>query len=75
VSVAYERMLSLASNPLNPDRAWLYQTCSEWGFYQTCEDGSQCPYSQGLHTIEVDYDICLTAFGISSEAVDKQVLI
>lgn len=25
---------SSALDPSNPDRAWLYQTCSEFGFYQ-----------------------------------------
>ena len=73
VSVSYDKMISTLSNPLNPERSWLYQTCTEWGFYQTCEEGSQCPYTQGLHTIAVDYDICLQAFGVPSSAVDKQI--
>lgn len=46
---------------------------SDRGFYQTCEEGSECPYSQGLHVLAVDYDICLQAFGISSTSVDKQI--
>jgi hypothetical protein len=27
---------------------WTYQTCTEFGFYQTCEIGSKCFYTQGL---------------------------
>jgi hypothetical protein len=42
----YDGMIKFWSAPKNPDRTWLYQTCTEWGFYQTCETGSQCPYTQ-----------------------------
>lgn len=73
VTASYDRMISLMSNHLNPDRAWLYQTCSEWGFYQTCEVDSECPFSQGLHDLSVDYEICSAAFNISAEAVNKQI--
>jgi len=51
----------------------LYQTCTEWGFYQTCPVGSSCPYVQGLHTLDIDYDICQSAFGVSSEEVNAQI--
>jgi thymus-specific serine protease len=42
----YDLMIKGMSSPKNPDRTWLYQTCTEWGFYQTCETGTQCPYTQ-----------------------------
>lgn len=42
----YDGMIKFWSSPKNPDRTWLYQTCTEWGFYQTCETGTQCPYTQ-----------------------------
>jgi thymus-specific serine protease len=73
VSASYEAMITAMANPRNPERTWLYQTCSEWGFYQTCQEGSECPYTQGLHTLEVDYDICLQAFGIPAANVDAQI--
>jgi hypothetical protein len=73
ISANYDSMIQFWANPANPDRTWLYQTCTEWGFYQTCETGSQCPYTQGLHTIDVDLEICQTAFGISGDAVYKQI--
>jgi hypothetical protein len=60
-----------ASN--NPDRSWLYQTCTEWGFYQTCSTDSRCPYTQGLHNIQSDLDLCESAFGIKSEDVYAQI--
>eukprot|EP01038_Epipyxis_sp_PR26KG_P006463 gene6463-8892_t len=73
MSVSYESMINSLSNPSNPGRTWEYQTCSEWGFYQTCEVGSNCPYTQGLHTLDIDYDICQRAFGISAEEVNNQI--
>jgi serine protease 16 len=70
---SYDAMIKFWSSPENPDRSWLYQTCTEWGFYQTCQIGSNCPYTQGLHTLSSDYDICQTAFGITSDTVDAQI--
>lgn len=71
--VSYDTMIKAMVNPSNPERSWLYQTCAEWGFYQTCPVGSRCPYTQGLHTLEADYDICLQAFNITSEKVNQQI--
>jgi serine protease 16 len=73
VALSYSSMISSLKVPSNPERTWLYQTCTEWGFYQTCEVGSQCPYTQGLHTLAVDYNICKEAFGIDQENVDYWV--
>jgi serine protease 16 len=39
--VSYDTMIKGMSNPKNPERSWLYQTCTEWGFYQTCPIGSR----------------------------------
>ncbi|CAM9582188.1 unnamed protein product, partial [Discosporangium mesarthrocarpum] len=59
--------------PLDPDRAWLYQTCTEFGFYQTCEVGTRCPFTQGLHTLDKDLQLCQDAFGILPDQVKGQV--
>ena len=32
----------------------------------------RCPYTQGLHTLQVDYDICQSAFGVSPSSVNRQ---
>lgn len=71
--VSYDAMIKGISNPENPERSWIYQTCTEWGFYQTCEVGSSCPYTQGLHTLDIDYDICQQAFSVNSSTVDEQI--
>eukprot|EP00752_Nemacystus_decipiens_P009162 g8184.t1 len=60
-------------DPSNPDRAWLYQTCSEFGFYQTCEVGTRCPFTKGLHTLDLDLRMCKEAFGITPDRVREQV--
>ncbi|CAM9552994.1 unnamed protein product [Choristocarpus tenellus] len=61
------------TDPTDPDRAWLYQTCTEFGFYQTCEVGTKCPFTQGLHTLEKDLQLCVDAFGITPDEVRAQV--
>ncbi|CAK9062990.1 Thymus-specific serine protease (Serine protease 16), partial [Durusdinium trenchii] len=33
-------------------RLWTYQTCTEFGWYQTCEEGTNCPYTKGYNTIQ-----------------------
>ena len=48
------------------DLAWLYQTCNEFGFYQTCNVGSTCPYGRGFHLIERDLEFCQIVFGIDT---------
>eukprot|EP01031_Cornospumella_fuschlensis_P033113 gene33113-40055_t len=73
INPSYDAMIKFYTNPKNPDRSWLYQTCSEWGFYQTCNVGSECPYTQGLHTLDVDLELCAKAFGVSSEDVNAQI--
>lgn len=54
-------------------RVWTYQTCTEFAFYQTCELGSQCPFTQGLLTLDSYMDECMKAFGISEDIVRKSV--
>jgi serine protease 16 len=49
--------------------AWGYQVCNEFGFYQTCEEGTRCFYVQGLisfnDSTHKPNDFCLKQFGIS----------
>lgn len=44
-------------------RSWLYQTCSEFGFYQTCRD--DCPFASHFHQIDLDLEICEKVFNIT----------
>ena len=46
-------------------RLWTYQTCNEFGWYQTCETGSNCPYTQGYNTIHWALELCSLLFDMS----------
>lgn len=72
-STNYDIVTRMMKNETNPERSWLYQTCTEWGFYQTCPEGSGCPYSQGLHTVDYDLQLCEDAFGLSPERVKEEI--
>lgn len=51
-------------------RSWIWQTCTEFGFYQTCTD-ADCPYAQGWHQLDQDLELCAKAFpGIPTPSLD-----
>lgn len=52
---------------------WGYQTCTEFAFYQTCEVGSQCFFTQGLILLEDFLSECRDSWGISEDKVIKNV--
>lgn len=52
---------------------WFYQTCSEYGFYQSCEVGSKCFFTQGLELVDDQIRGCQDYYGISKEDVEKNV--
>lgn len=53
-------------------RQWTYQTCTQFGYYQTC-DTKSCPFSQYLDLDDTDIHICQTVFKINPEDVPKNV--
>ena len=62
-------------------RLWEYQTCTEFGWYQTCETGTNCPYAQGyldcrvgakwpgFNVLQWNLDLCKLLFGIEPAEV------
>ena len=54
-------------------RSWLWQTCTEFGFYATCEKESQCPFGRGYHEIDQDFQLCEQCFGVARENVERQI--
>lgn len=54
-------------------RLWYYQTCTEFGWYQTCTKGSNCPWTQGYNTAEWNLKPCQLLFGISPEQVQENI--
>ena len=74
--VDWSRALRYISSPEAQEgglRSWLWQTCTEFGFYQTCEIGSSCPFGKGFHSTDVDLEICQVAFGIEEEMVRANI--
>ncbi|KAF7651067.1 hypothetical protein LDENG_00116510 [Lucifuga dentata] len=53
------------------ERQWFYQTCTEFGFYQTCEDAS-CPFSR-MPTLQAQAKLCALLFGISQHSLPERV--
>ncbi|KAM9853532.1 thymus-specific serine protease [Aulostomus maculatus] len=53
------------------ERQWIYQTCSEFGFYQTCEDDF-CPFS-GMMTLQTQTMLCPVLFGISQYSLPGHI--
>jgi len=64
----------LATRPTANDWAdyWLYQTCTEFGFYQTCAEGTSCMWVQGLVDVESMADDC-KQFGISIPEIEQSI--
>ncbi|XP_019062847.1 thymus-specific serine protease [Fukomys damarensis] len=54
------------------DRQWLYQTCTEFGFYVTCED-PDCPFSE-LPALSSHLELCEQVFGLSASSVARAVV-
>ena len=65
VDVDWLSLVSYVADPTQQDglRSWIWQTCTEFGFYQTCDThNTDCPYAQGMHRVDQDIELCKTAF-------------
>jgi serine protease 16 len=68
ITVDYQQLLREISEPKVDEggmRSWLWQTCTEVGFYQTCSDDT-CPYANFYHLVDMDLDICLVAYNVTN---------
>lgn len=52
---------------------WSWQTCNEFGFYQTCDVGSKCMYTQGLDLLVNEMSFCETDYKINKETVQANI--
>ena len=71
--VSHDALVAAYMSTASPSRIWMFQTCSEWGFYMTCPAGSTCPFVQGLPALDNSLDICLKAFDIDEAAVRANI--
>ena len=58
-----------------PNRSWQYQACNEFGFFQTCDPGTECPFTQEPHmnTAANQAYYCLYAFGIDANEIQERI--
>jgi len=54
-------------------RQWFYQTCSQFGYFQTCEANTSCVYSTMLADLPHYLDICCDVFGLPEKKVYQGV--
>ncbi|XP_033104960.1 thymus-specific serine protease-like [Anneissia japonica] len=54
------------------ERSWTYQTCTQFGFFQTCDNNTQCPFSSYMG-LGLYLDMCRDVFGISPNQVNASV--
>ena len=52
---------------------WGWQTCTEFGFYQTCEVGSRCFFVQGLNLLDDNDFFCKSNWGISPNEINASI--
>ncbi|KAK7172248.1 hypothetical protein R3I93_004533 [Phoxinus phoxinus] len=52
-------------------RPWLYQTCTEFGFYQTCED-THCLFSR-VSTLQSQTELCSRLFSIPQDSLPARI--
>jgi len=66
VDISWEQQiqdLTVVSDENMGERSWLWQTCTEFGYYQTCQL-LDCPFLVNGHTLDFDIELCEHAFGV-----------
>ncbi|XP_070578228.1 thymus-specific serine protease-like [Ptychodera flava] len=53
-------------------RQWTYQTCTQFGYYQTCDSNTTCVFSP-LMDLKSNILLCTEVFGITRTSVDQRV--
>ncbi|XP_051534522.1 thymus-specific serine protease [Myxocyprinus asiaticus] len=74
LDVSHEQLVFELSNTTtgrSSYRQWQYQTCTEFGFYETCEDES-CLFSH-LITLQSQAELCSRLFNISQSSLPFSV--
>uniref|UniRef100_A0A3B3S6E7 Serine protease 16 n=1 Tax=Paramormyrops kingsleyae TaxID=1676925 RepID=A0A3B3S6E7_9TELE len=52
-------------------RQWYYQSCTEFGFFETCEDAS-CPFAR-MVTLQSQMELCPLVFGIAQGSLQSRI--
>lgn len=73
-NVDYDDMVAFLASEVvesSGSRSWVWQTCTEFGFYQPCDDN--CPFASHFRSIDMDLEICSRLFNITSDKVYENV--
>jgi len=63
---------SSVESRIDNDRSWYWQTCTEFGWYQTCDSDSNCPFLK-LKPVSLYLEMCQVAYGVSEDDVYDNV--
>jgi len=72
--INYEDSIATMKNPTivedNTYRTWMYQTCTAWGFFQTCTYKGKCPFpvEAGLD-IQFYFEVCKEVFDVDPAVI------
>ncbi|XP_031554719.1 thymus-specific serine protease-like isoform X2 [Actinia tenebrosa] len=53
-------------------RQWYFQTCTQFGYFQTCDPKTKCVFSKRVNLLS-DLDICQEVFGVKPKSVQERV--
>ena len=63
----------MVSSPISSGRQWIYQTCTEFGYFQTTNDKSMQLFSSQWITLDFFTDMCLRVFDITATEITVAV--
>ena len=75
LDVRRSKMVARLQDASNPERAWLWQTCTEFGFYQTCNPGSNCPFMKKpfASSLDASLRLCSEVFGVPGAVTKARI--
>jgi len=74
INIDYDDMVAFISSEVvesSGTRSWIWQTCTEFGFYSTCNEN--CPFASHFHSVDYDLEMCSRLFDITSDTVYENV--
>ena len=70
---ANRHSFALMQSPKDLPDFWGWQVCTEFGFFQTCEVGTECFFTQGLATLDSQMGYCSGFFGTPDSKVRDNI--
>ncbi|KAF4670554.1 Thymus-specific serine protease [Perkinsus olseni] len=75
VDVDFNKVIKMYKNESDADwiKMWTFQTCNEFGFYQTCDSSKNCLWTPGLNDLEWNTRLCRIGWGFTTEEVAANI--